>query len=141
MKQWQSVLMAVVAFALLLGCGTQETTPVAPQPAPAPAPAPAATTAPAGVTLALGSATAAPGSAVVVTFSMALPAANDKHWITICPAGAKDDEWGKWEYVDAGKTTVTLKAPEAAGNYEVRLHDQYSVKSYHVVARTPLTVK
>lgn len=86
--------------------------------------------------------TAAPGSAVVVTYkeAMASPQEN-KFWITIIDPVAADSEWGAWVYVDDGATSTTLTAPEMPGNYEIRLHANYPTKPYEVVQRSPLTVK
>jgi hypothetical protein len=65
----------------------------------------------------------------------------DRYWITITHAGAADAEWGAWVYVEDGATSTTLSAPTEPGQYEIRLHDYYPKKPYHVLQREPLTVE
>ena len=50
-------------------------------------------------------------------------------------------EWGQGKYVDAVVQEIERDAVKTAGSYEVRLHDQYPTKSYHVACRQKLTVK
>lgn len=80
------------------------------------------------------------GAPVMVTFSMPLPKAGEKYWLTVIPAGSPDSEWGQWQYVNAGTRTLDLNAPDRPGAYEVRLHSRYPDKPYNVVCRRTLTV-
>jgi uncharacterized protein YfaS (alpha-2-macroglobulin family) len=93
------------------------------------------------VTFTLDKATYNVGEAIKVTFSIPLPKEGERWWITLAPAGSGDEEWGKWQYVDAGVKELSLPGAAGAGAYEVRLHDQYSKMSYHVVCRKAVTVK
>lgn len=93
-------------------------------------------------TFKLSSGKAAVGGPVVATFSDKVPSPEgDRAWITICQKGAPDTEWGTWIYVPDQAANVTLTAPAAAGEYEVRLHTHYPTKSVNVVHRRPLQLE
>jgi hypothetical protein len=77
---------------------------------------------------------------IKVTFNAPLPKSGERYWITVIPVGAADSEWGQWQYVDSGIKQITLKGPASPGKFEVRLHDQYPAKNYHVAYRAAFTV-
>jgi hypothetical protein len=80
------------------------------------------------------------GAPVKITFSEALPKAEERYWLTIISAGSPDSEWGQWQYVTAGTKTLDVNAPAKPGAYEVRLNSRYPEKSSNVICRRPLTV-
>jgi hypothetical protein len=96
-----------------------------------------APSAPAGL---LAKTTFKKGETITVTFPHAITGGPQENWLTLCAAGAPDSEWGAWHYVKPGSTTDTLTA-NAAGQYEVRLHDGYPRVQYHVVSRQKITIE
>ncbi|MCF6366703.1 MAG: hypothetical protein L3J35_10930 [Bacteroidales bacterium] len=64
-----------------------------------------------------------------------------KYWITIIEKSKEDKDWGKWQYVKDNAESIKLICPSQAGEYEIRLHDMYPSKSFHVVERASLTLK
>ena len=67
----------------------------------------------------------------MVTFDKPLPKDGEKYWITVAPAGSPDSEYGQWQYVDAGVSSIELAPVPEAGRYEVRLHD--STRPSHIM--------
>lgn len=85
---------------------------------------------------------AAAGAPIEVTYSQPMASAEgDRYWITIIDPAAADSEWGAWVYVEDGATSTTLTAPSTPGKYEIRLHDHYPKKPYHVLERASLLVQ
>lgn len=99
-------------------------------------------TAPEAATFTLDKDSIAVGEYPMVTFSSPLsPRTNERYWITVVAADAPDEEWGQWQYLDAGAESAELKSPAQPGPYEVRLHDGYPARQYHVVCRRSLAVE
>jgi hypothetical protein len=77
---------------------------------------------------------------IEVAFSApAYPPAGERLWITLAPAGSPDSEWGELQEVARGQASKRL-VPPVAGDYEVRLHDGYPARPFHVVARARVKV-
>ena len=86
--------------------------------------------------------TVAGGQAVTLRFPAPLVAKHgERYWAALVQVGKPDSEWGVWSYVPAGARTIALKAPTAAGDYEVRLHGNYPTKSYNIVHRVTVHVE
>jgi hypothetical protein len=96
-----------------------------------------------GVKLFTAPQSAAAGQQIEVVYAKPMKNSpkGDRYWITITHAGAADAEWGAWVYVEDGATSTTLSAPTEPGQYEIRLHDYYPKKPYHILQREPLTVE
>lgn len=93
------------------------------------------------VPMSISKSTFAVGETIGVSYGRALVApSGQQYWLTLCPAGSRDSEWGSWHYVKAGATTDSLTATKP-GVYEVRLHDLYPSHSYGVIARQTVTVR
>jgi hypothetical protein len=69
----------------------------------------------------------------------ALP--NERFWITVVEAGKPDDAYGSYEYVQNDARKVTITAPNAPGDYEVRLHANYPTKSTNLVHRARIRIE
>nr|MBA3541009.1 hypothetical protein [Deltaproteobacteria bacterium] len=83
----------------------------------------------------------APGASIEIRFRSPVKSPpGHRAWVTVIEAGAPPGSWGSWEYVADGATTTTLKAPPAAGPYEVRVHTDYPVKTHNLRHSEPLTV-
>ncbi len=94
------------------------------------------------VTLALESATIKVGTKPVVTFGTKLLArTGERFWVTVIETSKKDNEWGRYTYVQIGAEKLELQAPTAAGTYEVRLHSKHPTKSSNVEKRIALVVE
>ena len=61
-------------------------------------------------------------------------------WVTVSQAGTPASSYGVWSYVEDGAKSITLKAPDVAGAYELRLHTDYPKKTYNVRQMVPFTV-
>lgn len=48
----------------------------------------------------------------------------DEAFIAIYKKDAKHNEWGEYDYVKEGSSTLTLKAPNLNGNFEIRLYTE-----------------
>jgi hypothetical protein len=91
-------------------------------------------------TMSVASSTVALGDEVVVQFDRPIGGkASDLHWIALLPAAAPDDSTTGRFVVDHGKTRVGIPT-SGAGNFEVRLHDQYPSKEHHLVGRVQVRV-
>lgn len=85
--------------------------------------------------------TYAVGDVIGVSFGRPLVTpSGQQYWLTLCPSGARDSEWGTWHYVKPGATSDSLSAAKP-GVYEVRLHDLYPSHSYGVIARQTVIVR
>ena len=81
------------------------------------------------------------GEAPVVSFAKPLPeVSGEQYWMTVAKHDEPDSQWGQWQYVAAGSTSVTLAVPPDPGLYEIRLHDGYPKKPFNVVHRVSITV-
>lgn len=80
------------------------------------------------------------GGTPIVRFDSSLPANGGQYWITVVEASRPDEEYGDWQYVEAGQTEVRMSLVTRPGWYEVRLHDRYPELSSHVVSRAALEV-
>jgi Mg-chelatase subunit ChlD len=58
-------------------------------------------------------------------------------FVSVDPAGAPDERYGSYAYPSAGNP-LSLQAPDAPGDYEVRYHS--GAAGYRVLARRPLAV-
>ncbi len=78
-----------------------------------------------------------------VTFTKPIDVKKGKRFlIVLVPAGKPDDYWGHWKLVPAGAKDITLRAPRAAGDYELRLgRAVFPAKDYTVVERVKVKVK
>ncbi|MEW5738036.1 MAG: transposase [Myxococcota bacterium] len=67
---------------------------------------------------------------------------NEKFWIAISSPSTADADYLTYEYIEvAGAKSIELSAPDAAGEYELRLHGNYPTKKVNVVDRLKITVK
>jgi hypothetical protein len=111
--------------------------PAAPTPLPAPPPAPQPPPSIEGYTLTPSSEIVSPGGELSVSWTAPQGAYFD--WIGIFSVGARNCDYGWYEYTK-GETsgTLTLKAPDRAGQYEFRYHlDDGCVET---VRSSPVTV-
>lgn len=98
-------------------------------------------TPPDGMKLVLAAPSAPVDRAITVRFPGPLVAeANERFWVALVMAGAPDEEQGLWAFVPAAAGEVSLPAPTASGEHEVRLHANYPTRSTHVVHRLELDV-
>ena len=67
--------------------------------------------------------------------------APNRLWVTIVKKSMPDKTWGKWSYVADQSQSTKLTCPKVAGQYEIRLHDGFPTKKYHVIARQDFTVE
>jgi len=82
------------------------------------------------------------GAEVLITYSSAIPSTEaNRCWIAIVKKDSPESTWGDWKYVEDKATSQVLTAPAEAGDYEIRLHDNYPAKKYHLVVKQDLTVK
>lgn len=61
------------------------------------------------------------GASATLTVRVTAPW-SDGQWIGIAPAGSPDGEYATWSGLERDQTGVELVAPEAPGDYEIRLH-------------------
>jgi uncharacterized protein YfaS (alpha-2-macroglobulin family) len=80
------------------------------------------------------------GDTIAVKFAKALPADEDKYWLTLVKADSPETTWGKWHMVEKGATADKLEAAEK-GRFEVRLHSNYPTKKHNMVASKPVTIE
>jgi hypothetical protein len=84
----------------------------------------------------------APGDKVAVSFPRPLVAKpGEQFWITVVERGAANTMYGTWKYVSPGARTDELAAPNAPGDYELRLHANYPTVSTNVVHRAAFRVE
>lgn len=69
------------------------------------------------------------------------PKKNERYWIAIAKPSAADADYESYQYIDAPGPSLELTAPEAPGEYEVRLHGNYPTKKVNVVDRFKFVVK
>lgn len=63
----------------------------------------------------------------------------DRRWLTLVPRGSSDALVGDRVLLEAGAAEATVPTV-APGAFELRLHDEYPRRSYHVVQRVPVDV-
>ncbi|MBL8955044.1 MAG: hypothetical protein JNK82_29985 [Myxococcaceae bacterium] len=81
-------------------------------------------------------------SRFIVKFPKPLKAKrNERYWVAIASATAGDADYTTYAYVEPPMKAVELTAPDAVGEYEVRLHGNYPTKQTNVVDRLKVTVK
>ncbi len=82
------------------------------------------------------------GEPIVAKFGLKMKALpNERFWITIVEVGKPDDAYGSYEYVQDDARKVTIAAPTAPGDYEVRLHANYPTKSTNLVHRARIRIE
>lgn len=82
------------------------------------------------------------GEPIIAKFGLKMKALpNERFWITIVEASKPDDAYGSYEYVQDDARKVTIDAPRAPGDYEVRLHANYPTKSTNVVHRARIRIE
>jgi len=81
------------------------------------------------------------GDPVKISFGGPLDESRQRYWICLVEKAAPDSTYGTWAYVDnLASPAVSLVAPAAAGEYEIRLHSDYPAKSSNVVHRVAVTI-
>jgi len=75
-----------------------------------------------------------------VTFPKLLKATEGKYWVAIAAPGSADSAYLTYDWVETGKKTIELTAPET-GTYELRLHANYPRKKLNVIDRLSFTVR
>lgn len=89
----------------------------------------------------------APDSATISTeITVKFPSAvnsteEDRMWIAIVEKSKPETDWGVWKYVEDQATSIKLTCPDVAGDYEIRLHDNYPKESSHLIYKQDLTIK
>jgi serine/threonine-protein kinase len=82
------------------------------------------------------------GEPIVAKFGLKMKALpNERFWITVVEVGKPDDAYGSYEYVQNDARKVTITAPNAPGDYEVRLHANYPTKSTNLVHRARIRIE
>jgi len=90
----------------------------------------------------VGSKAVRSGGRIDVRFAAPLhAAAGERFWITLVAGGTPDSTWGTYEYVPDNARRMTLEAPAAAGDYEIRLHANYPKQTTNVVHRAAIRVE
>ncbi len=89
----------------------------------------------------LASTTVTPGDDIVVKFPARVASpSTDQSWVAIAEANSKDTSYLSWVFVTDKASSASLRAPDAPGAYEVRLHAHYPKTAYNVVHRVRFTV-
>ena len=82
-----------------------------------------------------------PGAPIEIKFSAPMSAApGNRAWIAISSPTRPPSSYGTWKFVDNGTRRITLEAPAAAGEYEIRLFTEYPAKDYNVAQSVRFTV-
>jgi hypothetical protein len=82
-----------------------------------------------------------PGATVQIRFAAPIPSPEkSRAWITAATVGSPAESYGDWVFVDDGASTAALKAPDAPGVYELRLHTEYPTKATNLVHAVPFAV-
>ena len=81
------------------------------------------------------------GESAFVRFNHPPRKEDEKYWLTVVPVGTPDDRWDddNWHFVQPGVSTDSIRLTKP-GISEIRLHDQYSRFTTHLVARKRITV-
>jgi hypothetical protein len=89
----------------------------------------------------LNAASYASGTTIEIHFAAAIRSTpQSRAWVTVAQAGTPASSYGVWSYVEDGAESITLKAPDAAGAYELRLHTDYPKQSFNVRQMVPFTI-
>jgi serine/threonine protein kinase len=81
------------------------------------------------------------GDNIEIVFPEPMVAApGERFWVTTTTPDADASSYGTYEYVPPAAKTMTLRAPKATGDYEVRLHANYPTKSTNLVYRMRIHV-
>jgi hypothetical protein len=81
------------------------------------------------------------GDNIEIVFPEPMVAApGERFWVTTTAPDADASSYGSYEYVPPGAKAMTLRAPKATGDYEVRLHANYPTKSTNLVYRVRIHV-
>lgn len=78
---------------------------------------------------------ARPGQTLTLTFEGAPGYPQD--WVTLVSTSTPAEQYGEWYYLGGKRAgTVSFKAPDAPGTYEVRLYENWPAGGYKIVARS-----
>jgi hypothetical protein len=99
---------------------------------------------PVTATISLDKTAYAAREAITVTVTGATQAMTSNAWVGVYSTGAAHSDWtthSSWQYIrSSGSSAITLNAPSAAGNYEVRFYRNGSASEAAWVMSVPFTV-
>jgi serine/threonine-protein kinase len=85
--------------------------------------------------------TYAPGETIRIAFAQPVPSLGTRRaWVTIVEAGRSPESYGGWEFLPDKARAADLTAPMTAGEYEVRIHTDYSMRAFNLRHSVRFTV-
>jgi hypothetical protein len=94
-----------------------------------------------GPTFRIDAQTIARGATIAIAFDRPMVSiATNQAWVTVVRADRADNEYDSWQFVENGARTMKVKAPDASGTFEVRLHTEYPRKQTNLVYRARLAI-